>query len=237
MSEILISYLRVSTHRQGESGLGLEAQRQAVSQYASSRGAVLLQEYVEVESGKVNDRPILAQALLDCRRRHATLTIAKLDRLARSVHFIAGLMDGGVEFVAVDMPCATPLLLHVMAAFAQHEREQISTRTKAALAAARARGGRLGANGAVLAAEHKRGAMDFAESVRVPVEEAVRAGAATNVDVAGWLNDRGVLSREGGRWHATTVARLRRRLGSILPATASPQDAAAPARDGQGVLV
>ena len=126
MSQPFLSYLRVSTSKQGYDGLGIEAQREAVRRYCQQVGGELLGEYVEVESGKCNDRPIMAEALAACRDRRATLVIAKLDRLGRSVSFIAGLMDAKVPFVAVDMPFATPLLLHVMAAFAEHERTQIS---------------------------------------------------------------------------------------------------------------
>lgn len=198
--------------RQGESGLGLAAQRAAVATFAAARKAALLREYVEVESGKVKDRPVLSEAMADCRRTRATLVIAKLDRLGRSVAFIATLMEAGVEFIAVDMPFATPLLLHVMAAFAQHEREQISARTKAALAAAKARGIRLGANGVVLAAEQKERALAFAETMRDHLEDARLSGATTHLEIANWLNSRGYEGREGGRWHATSVARVIGRL-------------------------
>src|SRR4051794_33128778 len=134
-----IAYYRVSTDRQGCSGLGLDAQRAAVASYLAGREP-LLAEYTEIESGKKNDRPQLAVALGECHRRRARLVIAKLDRLARNVHFISGLMESGVDFVAVDMPEANRLTLHILAAVAEHEREMISRRTKEALAAAKARG-------------------------------------------------------------------------------------------------
>ena len=138
----VVTYLRVSTDRQGQSGLGLEAQRAAVASYMASR--TLVGEFVEVESGRKDNRPQLAAALALCRQHKARLVIAKLDRLARSVAFISGLMESGVEFVAADMPEANRFMLHVMAAVAEHEREMISQRTRVALAAAKARGTRLG---------------------------------------------------------------------------------------------
>ena len=139
-----ISYLRVSTAQQGASGLGLEAQRAAVLQYLNGGNWTLVQEVVEIESGKRNDRPALATALRLCKKYRATLVIAKLDRLARNVAFIANLMESGVEFVAVDMPQATKFTVHIMAAVAEQEAEAISRRTRAALEAAKARGRVLG---------------------------------------------------------------------------------------------
>lgn len=134
-----VAYYRVSTARQGQSGLGLDAQRSAVAGFVAGRGE-LAAEFTEVESGRKNDRPQLIAALDLCRRRKAVLVIAKLDRLARNVAFVARLMESGAEFVAVDNPHATKLLVHLLAAFAEHERDQISARTVAALAAAKARG-------------------------------------------------------------------------------------------------
>src|SRR5258708_2007073 len=139
-----VSYLRVSTARQGASGLGLEAQRAAVTGYLNGGEWTLVQELVEVESGKRNDRSVLAEALRLCRKHKATLVIAKLDRLARNVAFISNLMKSGVEFVAVDMPSANRFVVHILAAVAEQEAEAISKRTKAALAAAKARGTQLG---------------------------------------------------------------------------------------------
>ena len=139
-----VVYLRVSTQRQGASGLGLEAQRAAVAAFVAQRGGQVLAERVEVESGKRADRPQLAEALAEAKRAGAVLLIAKLDRLARNVAFIAGLLEAGVEVQACDMPEANRFLLHVMAAVAEHEAAAISARTKAALAAAKARGVKLG---------------------------------------------------------------------------------------------
>src|SRR5436305_5419555 len=137
-----VSYYRVSTDRQGESGLGLDAQRNA--DYLNGGCWNLLAEFTEIESGKRADRPQLAAALGACKKQKARLVIAKLDRLSRNLAFIATLMDSGVEFVAVDNPHANKLTIHILAAVAQHERELISARTSAALKAAKARGKRLG---------------------------------------------------------------------------------------------
>ena len=131
-----VAYYRVSTDKQGASGLGLDAQREAVLRYLNGGTWDLVAEFTEIESGKKDDRPQLTAALAACRKHKATLVIAKLDRLARNVAFIANLMEAGTDFVAVDMPEANKLVLHIMAAMAQHEREAISARTKAALAAA-----------------------------------------------------------------------------------------------------
>ena len=139
-----VSYLRVSTARQGISGLGLEAQRAAVAGFLNGGDWTLVQEVLEVESGKRNDRPALATALKLCRKHRATLVIAKLDRLARNVAFISNLMESGVEFVAVDMPQANRFVVHILPAVAEQEAEAISKRTKVALAAAKARGTKLG---------------------------------------------------------------------------------------------
>ncbi len=139
-----VGYYRVSTDRQGRSGLGLEAQRAAVAGYLDGGNWTLLDTFTEVESGRRADRPELAKALDLCRRRKATLVIAKLDRLARNVAFIANLMDAEVDVVAVDMPFANRFTLHIMAAVAENEAAQVSQRTKAALKAANARGRALG---------------------------------------------------------------------------------------------
>ena len=140
---LFVTYLRVSTDRQGKSGLGLEAQRAAVLDHVAGKGEIAA-EYVEIESGKRNERPQLARAMAEAKRIGAVLLIAKLDRLARNVAFIANLLEAGVEIAAADMPEANRFLLHVMAAVAEHEAQAISDRTRAALAAAKARGVALG---------------------------------------------------------------------------------------------
>ena len=135
-----VAYFRVSTDKQGKSGLGLEAQRKAVEDYLNGGTWSLVGKFTEIESGKRNERPELVKALAVCKRQKAKLVIAKLDRLSRNLAFIATLMDSGVEFVAVDNPHANKLTVHILAAVAQHEREMIAQRTKDAVQAAKARG-------------------------------------------------------------------------------------------------
>lgn len=215
----IVSYLRVSTARQGASGLGLEAQRAAVRGFATVGGHNIVAELLEVESGSKADRPQLASALATCRLHRATLVIAKLDRLARNVAFIANLMDGGVEFVACDMPHANRLTLHLLAAIAEHEREMISQRTKAALAAAKARGVRLGnPRGAEHLREHsKRAASASAEvraakarahdrAVAATIAELTAAGVVGARALARQMNGRGIPAPAGGAW---SVGQLR----------------------------
>jgi DNA invertase Pin-like site-specific DNA recombinase len=211
-----IAYYRVSTDRQGRSGLGLDAQRETVSQFIAGRAASVIAEFVEIESGSKSDRPKLREALDACQREKATLLIAKLDRLARSVAFISALMEAKTNFLAVDMPHASRLVLHVMAAFAEHEREMIRERTKAALVAARARGVKLGTHGQILAARHRDEATAYALQIGEPVRSAIAGGARTTREIAQRLNDEGLPSRQGGRWHPASVARVLRRLQSTL---------------------
>ena len=210
-----VTYYRVSTDKQGRSGLGLDAQRDAVSQFLAARAATVVAEFVEVESGSKDDRPKLLAALAACQRTRATLLIAKLDRLARSVSFVAGLMDGDVDFVAVDMPHASRFVLHIMAAVAEHERQIIGERTKAALAAAKARGVRLGLNGAILADRHKAQAIEHVRQIAPAFAAAQSEGAKTTRQVAAWLNRKGVPSRQGCRWHPANVARAFKRLAIV----------------------
>jgi DNA invertase Pin-like site-specific DNA recombinase len=139
-----VAYYRVSTQRQGRSGLGLEAQQKAVRDHLNGGNWRIVAEFTEIESGQRPGRPQLAAALKACRAVGATLIIAKLDRLARNVHFVSGLMESGVEFTAVDFPQANRLTVHILAAVAEHEAKMISERTKAALAAAKRRGVKLG---------------------------------------------------------------------------------------------
>jgi DNA invertase Pin-like site-specific DNA recombinase len=214
MTQTLIAYLRVSTSKQGHEGLGIDAQREAVRRYCKQLHASLLEEFVEVESGKYSDRPVLSEALAACQRQRATLVIAKLDRLSRSVSFIAGLMDAKVPFVAVDMPFATPLLLHVMAAFAEHERSQISARTKAALAAAKARGVQLGKNGNILALANRSEAIAFAKGIQPTIDAARHLGANTLTEIAKRLNELGLKTRSGSSWHPMSVSRVLKRLAA-----------------------
>jgi DNA invertase Pin-like site-specific DNA recombinase len=212
-----VSYLRVSTDKQGASGLGLEAQRKAVADYLNGGKWALAAEMVEVESGKRSDnRPELHKALALCKKLKAKLIVAKLDRLARNVHFISGLMQSGVDFVAVDFPYVNKLTVHILAAVAEHEREMISERTKAALAAAKARGQKLGGPKLKEAQrsgqEGNRKAADrFAANVR-PIIEGIRASGAVSLRaIAKALNARGVATARGGVWTPVQVTAVLRR--------------------------
>jgi DNA invertase Pin-like site-specific DNA recombinase len=205
-----VAYYRVSTDQQGASGLGLEAQRSAVAAYLDGGPWRLVAEHTEVESGKRADRPELAKALAACRKHKAKLVIAKLDRLSRNLAFIATLMDSGVEFVAVDNPHANKLTIHILAAVAQHEREAISERTKAALAAAKARGKRLGnprlaSVRKVAVAANRKAADAFAANVRPIIREIQASGVSSFQGIARALAARGVSTARGGRWTARMV--------------------------------
>lgn len=206
------TYLRVSTQSQGAGGLGIAGQREAVTSFARSRGGEIVAEYVEVESGKRNDRPALANAIAQAKKTGSILLIAKLDRLARNVAFVASLMESGTEFVAVDAPYANRLMLHILAAFAEHERELISQRTKAALAAAKVRGVKLGANGRKLADEAIARALDFAMPLEPAVREIIEGGASNLREVAAGLNARSIPARLGGLWWPSNTAALLKRL-------------------------
>lgn len=213
-----INYYRVSTAKQGRSGLGLEAQRAAIEAFCASRGCEPLGEYTEQESGNRNDRPELAKALHHAKITGATLVIAKLDRLSRNVAFLAALQEAGTKFVAADMPEANQLTLHIMAAMAQHEREAISDRTKKALAAAKARGAKLGglragafgnnpqAGRKLAVAAIKAKSKAFAADV-MPVIEAIRAeGHSSLRAIAAELNSRGIMTARGGKWGPQAVS-------------------------------
>ncbi|WP_417831906.1 recombinase family protein [Terasakiella sp.] len=207
-----VAYYRVSTDRQGESGLGLEAQRETVSRYIEMMGGTLLDEFTEVESGAKRNRPELDTALSRCKRLRATLVIAKLDRLARNVHFISGLLESGVEFVACDNPNANKMMVQMLAVFAEHEREMISRRTKDALKAAKARGVRLGSFGKELGRRNMESANAFAKELAPVIQEIKSDGLQTAKDIAHALNERGIKGRMGGRWHAQSVINLLARL-------------------------
>jgi len=208
-----IAYFRVSTDRQGKSGLGLEAQRDAVMNYLNGGRWALVDEFTEIESGKRNDRPQLAAAIASAKKAKATLIIAKLDRLARNVHFISGLMESGADFVAADNPHATRLTLHILAAVAEHERQMIADRTKAALQAAKARGVRLGRNGADrLAPRYRDEAAERARQL-APVLSELRSAGMSARQMAAQLIARGIPTPNGGRWHAATVIRALDRAG------------------------
>jgi DNA invertase Pin-like site-specific DNA recombinase len=216
-----VSYHRVSTERQGRSGLGLDAQKKAVSDYLNGGSWELLGEFVEIESGRKKDRPQLKAALDMCRRQKATLVIAKLDRLARNVAFVSALLESKVRFVAVDMPEADVSFLQMAAVFAEWEARKISERTKAALAAAKARGTALGWSIASRRDEQqvaaKRGAASnhdrasrFAANALPVIENIQRAGISTLSGIAEALNARGINTARGGKWHPATVKNLMR---------------------------
>jgi len=213
-----IAYYRVSTDRQGKSGLGLAAQQQAVLDYLNGNGWELVGEYTDVETGRspakltLAKRPQLQEALRECKRLKATLIIAKLDRLARNVAFISALMESGVEFRAADMPSADRFMLHVYAAMGEEEGRRISERTKAALAAAKRRGVKLGRTGVIRAAENKKAADKFAKKTRRVVKEIEANGITSVRGIAAELNGRGILTPRGGQWHPTSTARLLKRL-------------------------
>lgn len=203
-----VAYYRVSTDRQGKSGLGLEAQREAVARHLASRKATLVSEYTEVESGKRHDnRPQLAAAIGEAKRLGATLLIAKLDRLARNVHFISGLMESAAAFEACDMPHANKFTIHILAAVAEHEREMISERTKAALAAAKARGTKLG-NPRWQESIHKATAArkkPLPSAELAAIVAGYRAEGFTLRAIAKRMNELGLKTASGAQWHASSV--------------------------------
>lgn len=216
-----VAYLRVSTDKQGQSGLGLEAQREAVARYIAANQLELIGEHIEVETGKgsnaLSKRPELVAALATAKREKAGLIIAKLDRLARNVHFISGLMETGVEFAVADMPNADRFQLHLFAALAEKEADVISQRTKAALAAAKARGTKLGTHGKVQAARNKAEAVERLEPAMPLLRDLQAEGLSMRKMVAA-LNDRGVPSPAGGKWH---LASLHKALGRLDCTTSS----------------
>lgn len=213
MSKQAIAYYRVSTQKQGQSGLGLDAQRQSVTTYAKGRYTIAA-EFVEVESGKKADRAELTKALAMAKEVGAVLLIAKLDRLARNVAFTSALMASGVQFVAVDMPDANNLTIHIIAAIAEHERELISARTKAALEQAKKRGATLGTpdnltNEAREAGhETMRTAAKEAYKLTYGYLEMLRGNGLTFAAIADKLNSEGHTTRNGKQFSPMTVKRI-----------------------------
>jgi DNA invertase Pin-like site-specific DNA recombinase len=213
-----VAYFRVSTDKQGRSGLGLEAQREAVLNYLDGGRWSLVQEFVEIESGKQNDRPQLAMALAACKKHKAKLVIAKLDRLSRNLAFIAALMDSGVEFIALDNPHANKLTVHILAAVAQHERELIGQRTREALQAAKARGKKLGNPKLGVArklavAGNRAAAARYAANVLPIIREIQASGVKSLRAVARALTARGIATARGGAWTPVQVSDILRRAG------------------------
>ena len=215
----IVSYIRVSTNQQGKSGLGIEAQREAIARFIAAEGMELAGEYVEVETGKgcdaIDRRPQLAAALAAARKAKAPVVVAKLCRLSRDVAFISGLMAQRVSFIVAELGAdADPFMLHIYAALAEKERGMIAERTRAALAAKKAQGAVLGnrtnlAEAAAKGADANRTAADgFAANVLPIVRQIQAAGATTHRAIAAALNARGIRTARGGAWHDSTVRNL-----------------------------
>jgi DNA invertase Pin-like site-specific DNA recombinase len=227
--EQIVAYIRVSTVRQGQSGLGLDAQKAAIETFASQRSARIIGSYMEVETGKVrsiSNRPQLQKAIAHARRSKATLVVPKLDRLSRNVAFVSALLESNVGFVAVDFPQADTLTLHILAAMAEHEARMISNRTKAALAQAKQRGIKLGASNPasrnLTSADRKRGAVasGLSRSLRtadayaevLPQIELMRKDGLSFAEIAERLNAEGHSTAKGAAYNTTQVFRLARRM-------------------------
>ncbi len=226
MAAKLVAYVRVSTAGQGASGLGLEGQQAAIDAYAKSSGGSVIAMYVEVESGKRSDRPALARALAHAKRAKAVLVVAKLDRLARNVAFLSAMLEAGVEFIAVDNPTANRLTVHILAAVAEAEAKAISERTKAALAAAKARGTKLGSAraghwdgredrrlaGALTGAKAATGARiqlaDEAYADLLPIVQQHRSEGTSLQAIADKLNGEGYTTRRGKEFTPMTIRRI-----------------------------
>jgi len=219
MNGKFVAYYRVSTQRQGKSGLGLQAQREAVTSFLNGGRWTLVAEIKEIESGKNSQRPELAKALALCRIHRATLLVAKLDRLARNVAFISALMESGVKFQAVDMPEVNDMVVHILASVAQGEAKAISDRTKAALAAAKARGTELGGlrwditqvgeqgRQAALEIRQERAAKYRADILPM-IQEKQKQGAETLKAISDALNADGTPAPRGGMWSPVQVRRI-----------------------------
>lgn len=209
-----IAYYRVSTQKQGASGLGLEAQRRIVE--ATAKSGMVVAEYTDIESGRKNDRPELLKALAHCRQTGATLLIAKLDRLSRNVAFIANLMESGVDFIAGDMPTANKFTLHIFAALAEQEREMISARTKEALKSYKARGGVLGKPENLTDVARAKGTLARIHNARrndhnrkaAAMIAPLREKGLSFQRIADELNRLGFTARRGGKFNAEQVKRL-----------------------------
>jgi DNA invertase Pin-like site-specific DNA recombinase len=214
----LITYIRVSTSGQSRSGLGIEAQRRTLAQFVQGEGFEVVREFVEVETGKGSDaldrRPQLRTALTAARKLRCHVAVAKLDRLSRDVHFISGLMAHKVPFLVAELgPDVDPFVLHLFAALAEKERALISTRTRQALSAAKARGVTLGNPRLHEARKNAVGAVKteadrYAANVLPIIREAQKAGARTLREIAEALNARGIATARGGQWYAQSVANI-----------------------------
>jgi DNA invertase Pin-like site-specific DNA recombinase len=214
----LITYIRVSTSQQGRSGLGIEAQRQTLAHFAQAEGFTVAREFVEVETGKGSDaldrRPQLKAALAAAGKLRCHVAVAKLDRLSRDVHFVSGLMAHKVPFLVAELgPDVDPFVLHLFAALAEKERALISTRTRQALSAAKARGVTLGNPKLAVARKSaveavKTEAERYAANVLPIIREAQKAGASTLRQIADALNARGIPTARGGQWYAQSIANI-----------------------------
>lgn len=221
MDSRFVAYYRVSTQQQGRSGLGLDAQRDSVAVYIHAVVGQLVGEFTEIETGKGSDaldkRPQLRAALEQCRRTKATLLIAKLDRLARNVHFVSGLLEEKVNFIAVDMPSADRAMIQIYSVMAEFEARQVSARTKAALAQAKARGVVLGSAGSAnlraYTSTQKSPSTAFAERLRTQFESYAARGLAQR-EIAADLNTLGINAPRGGKWRLSQVQRIMGRLAS-----------------------
>jgi DNA invertase Pin-like site-specific DNA recombinase len=222
MNRKLVAYYRVSTTKQGISKLGLEGQEASVEGYARANGDTIIKAYHEVESGRKCDRPELTKALAHAKRSRAVLCIARLDRLTRNVAFLANLMESGVEFVAVDQPHATPFTIHILAAVAEHEAKMISARTKSALAAYTARGGKLGtdnltdggrARGAKRGGQTVKAKADAAYMDIGPTVVGLRGAGHSLAEIAALLNSDGHTSRTGKALSKVQIGRILKRQG------------------------
>jgi DNA invertase Pin-like site-specific DNA recombinase len=225
-----VAYFRVSTKRQGDSGLGLEAQKSAVQRFLQGGCWNLVAEFMEVESGKLDKRPKLQEALRLCRVTGSTLVVAKLDRLSRNLGFLVSLQEAGVPFVCADNPTANELTIHLLSVLAQHERRVISDRTKAALQAAKARGVKLGnPNIKELRPDRREAAnasrIRMADAFVTDLNEIIldiqNLGITSLSGIANELNTRGIPTQRGGSWQATQVRRV---LGRIRKTVTAPTD-------------
>lgn len=201
-----VAYFRVSTEKQGKSGLGLAAQRTLIERFLSAGGEVIA-EFVEVQSGKNDERVELWKAIAHAKKQDAKILIAKLDRFSRKVSFIAGIMEQGIGLVVAEMPHATDFQLHIFAALAQEERRLISERTRNALAEAKKRGVELGKNGKALATKHRQEADERAEALRPIIMPMVEAGLSYS-EMARRLNEQGIQTVNGRRFYAQQVKAL-----------------------------
>ena len=224
-SQRYVVYYRVSTQRQGRSGLGIKGQKAAVKAFLKGRGGRVVKEFTEVESGKRSDRPAFLEAVKAVNEHNATLLVAKLDRLSRDVHFIAGLRKDGIDFTACDMPDANKFTINIMAALAEQERELIAERTRAALQEAKRKGRKLGAaNRKVLRGLKREGydkslesrqsrSLRFAESLRSKIEKLRIKEKRTQIQIMEHFNEYSVPAPRGGQWNQRQVQRVMTRLG------------------------